>query len=197
MKDELKSRGCFAVYNHPYWSCVTPEDMGLLEGFAAIEVYNHGCEADQGISDSSVFWDLMLRAGSRVNAVAADDSHNEFPDGKPESDAYGGWICVNAPELTRNVIAEAIIAGRYYSSNGPAIKNYGVRNGKVFVECDPVHHVRFVSGALAKGQCVWAQDRKDSLGFAEYTLSEHDPYVRIECINQYGKKAWSNPIFPE
>jgi hypothetical protein len=195
MGEYLRERGLFCIYNHPCWSMVSPADMGTLEGYTAIEIYNHGSEVEQRTGGSPVFWDILLRGGRKIFAAAVDDNHNKYPDDSIYSDSYGGWICVNAARLTHEDIVSAILAGRYYSSAGPVVKHYGVRGGEVFVECSPVKEINFVTDLIGQGQCRRSGDSRDSLTSAAYTLLGTEGYARIECVDQYGKTAWTNPLF--
>jgi hypothetical protein len=194
--DYFNRRGLFCIYNHPCWSMVSPEDLGTLKGYTAIEIYNHGCEVEQRTGGSPVFWDILLRGGNNIFAVATDDNHNKYPDDSVYSDSYGGWIQVNAAELTREDIVSAILAGRYYSSSGPVIKNYGVRGEEIFVECSPVKEINFVTDTIGRGECRRSEDRRDSLTAAAFPLLGTEKYIRIEAVDQYGRTAWTNPLFP-
>lgn len=194
MYEYMADRGNFTIYNHPLWSCATPIDFGMLDGYTALEVFNFSCDLENHTAYGDVYWDMLLCQGSRIFAVATDDNHNKItPD-----DSCGGWICANAPKLTHEDVVSSIIAGRFYSSIGPAIKNYGVQDGEVFVTCEPVHHINFIAGgAVALGRCFWSADGEDSLCGAIYKLHGKEKYVRIECVDKFGKIAWSNPLFPE
>jgi hypothetical protein len=194
MLEFMVDRGNFTIYNHPLWSCTTPIDFGMLDGYTAMEVFNFSCDLENHTAFGDVYWDMLLSQGSKILAVATDDNHNNItPD-----DSCGGWICVNAPRLTHEDIVSSIIAGRFYASSGPVIKNYGVHDGEVFVSCEPVHHINFIAnGAVALGQCLWSLDGGDSLNGAKYKLRGKEKYVRIECVDKFGKIAWSNPLFPQ
>jgi len=197
MMQYFKDRGNFCTYNHPLWSCMTPADFGSLEGYAAMEIYNNACNLSSHTSHGDVYWDMLLCAGHRICGVAADDNHNiktEFPD-----DSCGGWINVNAPELTHDEVVSAIIEGRFYSSTGPVIKNYGVLDGMVFVECSPVNHINIIAGGgIMLGACYWSENIMDnSLTYAEKKLTGKERYIRIECVDHLGRTAWSNPLYPD
>ena len=60
----------------------------------------------------------------------------------------------------------------------------------IAVECRGASKILFLSN------CVWdsqrVQDAKN--GFARYTFSGVDKYVRVELISEDGKMAWSAPI---
>ena len=36
---------------------------------------------------------------------------------------------------------------------------------------------------------------EDELMGGEYKLKGRETYVRAECVDKYGRKAWTNPIF--
>ena len=58
------------------------------------------------------------------------------------------------------------------------------------VECKGASRILFLSNDVWEGQR--SQDAKN--GFARYTFSAVDKYVRIELISEDGKMAWSAPI---
>ena len=184
----LRERGLLAIYNHPRWSRITPEDVGPLSGYAALEVYNHNCEMENHTGYGDGLWDYLLSCGVRVNAVAGDDNHNAH--GMPDS--FGGWIAVYARECSFDSIMTAISVGAYYSSCGPEIFEFGIRGDEVFVECSPVEAVRFVAGGVAGAGSVV---RGCGLTNARMTLSGREQYLRIECVDKQGRTAWSNPIY--
>lgn len=188
---KLRESGNLCIYNHPSWSKTSYEDYGDLKGFTAMEVWNYSGEIANHTANSCTQWDYLLDKGIKIFGVAADDNHNRgIPD-----DSFGGWICVKAPELSRNAIMEAIEDGNFYSSSGPEIYNFGVKDNSVFVSCSPVNHINFVSGpCICGGQSVWG-DGEDSLTTAEWTFGEDAKYVRVECVDKSGHTAWSNPIF--
>lgn len=192
MSKYLKERGNISIYNHPVWSRTTPEDFGDLEGFTALEVYNHGCEVARKTGVAETYWDALLSNGKRVLAVATDDNHNwRIPD-----DSFGGWITVCAKKLTHDNVINSIVEGSYYSSSGPEIFNYGVKNNRVYVVCSPVNHVNFVAGNFIGAGCTkWGEENKDTITEAEFDLLGRERYIRIECVDRYGKKAWSNPLY--
>jgi len=190
MKDIFKDRRCVAIYAHPKWSRVSYEDLADLEGFFAMEIYNGACYFWGNIAESDYHLDMMLRNGKSVNAVASDDNHHTYQIGQ-------GWICVKADALTQKDIMTNIIEGNYYSSSGPEIKDIYVEDNKVHVECSPcraIHMARF----NYPGRSVVSFD-DELLTHAEFDLGEIKPnqpllYIRIECEDERGKKAWSNPI---
>lgn len=190
--DLMESRGCISTYNHPIWSRVDQDDFINTKGLFALEIYNYGTVLESNTGYDTTHWDTMLRKGNKVNAFASDDNHNQ--DILPDS--CGGWIMVQAESLEHDNIVNALIEGNYYSSSGPEIYDFGIKDGVVYVECSPVNNVNFMAGSgINAGFSCWGIPKEDTLTKAEYELKGDESYVRIECIDKYGKTAWSNPIF--
>lgn len=183
--------GCMAVYNHPAWSNVEPAEMGRMDGVFALEVYNHGSELQNHTGYGNWHWDALLRSGVKINAVAGDDNHND-----PELfDSFGGWVEVYAPELTHDAISDALLSGAFYASAGPRIFEYGVAGNEVYVKCSPVQSVRFVAGGVIGAGDVILSAPGIPIEQACMRLDGREQYVRIECVDELGRTAWSNPIY--
>jgi hypothetical protein len=192
MADMLCRHGCIVTYNHPIWSRVSEEEFIHTKGIAALEIFNYNTVNESDTGYDVTYWDRMLRLGYRVNAFASDDNHNEGHF----DDALGGWICVKARTLTHEDIAAAFVAGNYYSSSGPEIRDWGICDGTVWIDCSPVNRINFVSGNIINdGSSVLAEKFTDGLTHGEARLKGHETYVRAECVDKYGRKAWTNPIY--
>lgn len=192
--DMLRDHGCVTTYNHPIWSRVTEEEFIYTEGISALEIFNFNTVQESNTGYDVTYWDRMLRMGRRMNAFASDDNHNE---GLFE-DSCGGWICVQAPDLSHDSIVQNFIDGNYYSSSGPEIHDWGVRDGKVWIDTSAVNHVNFVCGNIINdGITVLGERFKDTLSHAKYQLKGHETYVRVEAVDRYGRTAWTNPIYLE
>lgn len=190
MIEKMTRRGFIAMYNHPLWSRVHEEEFIGVPGYFAVEVYNYCSVNESGIGEDTLHWDMMLRAGHRVFATATDDNHNLglFDD------ALGGWITVKSESLTHDDIISNIIAGNYYSSSGPEIFGWGVKDGVAYVECGDAARVNFiVGGFVGDGATVIAKN--GTLRSAEYKLKGSESYVRAEVVDGNGKTAWTNAIF--
>ena len=137
-----------------------------------------------------MYWDLLLRRGVAVGGIASDDSHHvvDFDD------VFGGWVVVCAESLTRDAIVRALMAGEYYSSSGPAIEGFGVREGVLWVDCSPCERVTMVAGGPIGGNRTVIAPDGHAIEHAEFTLSGHETYVRLECTDASGKTAWSNAL---
>ena len=186
--DEMKGEGQFVVLAHPVWSRMEPEEIRALQGFDAIEVFNTGTERLCHAGRAEVYWDMLLREGRRVLCIACDDTH-----GKTErSDRFAGWIMLNAPELSKGAILDALRAGNYYASMGPQLREVYVEDGMVHVECSPCSEVHVITYP-PRGKAHYAQDTL--LETLDYPLKGGECYVRVECVDENGNIAWSNPIY--
>ena len=188
--DEMKGEGQFVVLAHPVWSRMEPEEIRALQGIDAIEVFNTGTERLCHAGRAEIHWDMLLREGKRVLGIACDDTH-----GKTErSDRFAGWVMVNAPRLDRGAILEALRAGNYYSTMGPEIRDVTIEDGMVHVECSACSEVHVVTYP-PRGKAHYATDCP--LTQIDYPLKGGETYVRVECIDEQGCAAWSNPIYLE
>lgn len=183
----LRNKGMFVFLCHPIWSRTEFEDFKDLDGYFGIEVYNNASELDNHTGFSIVYWDSLLRRGRKVWGVAVDDNHNNL------SDSLGGWVVVNAPKLTVSDVIDALIDGRFYSSTGPSIYDFGIEDGEVYLECSNVKAIHFVTYE-PRGKSFYAKDN-EYLSYARFKLSGEELYVRAECFDERGKIAWTNPIF--
>lgn len=192
LQDDLQAHGCITVYNHPVWSRVKEEDFIHTTGLTALEIYNYGTVNESATGFDTLRWDVMLRNGSHIFATASDDNHN---DGIVE-DSFGGYLMVQAEHLDHESIVNAILEGNYYSSTGPEIYEWGIRDNMVYVSCSPVCRVNFMAGNyINAGGAVVSATGKNDITRAEFELRGNEDYIRIECSDIYGKTAWSNPIF--
>lgn len=192
MADMLARHGCVTTYNHPIWSRVGEDEFAYTEGVSMLEIFNYNTVQESNTGYDVTYWDRMLRRGCHINGFASDDNHNEglFDD------ACGGWVMVKAPELTHDAVVTALLDGCYYSSSGPEIHDWGVRDGVAWVECSNVNHINFVSGNIINdGTTVLGEKFQDTLTGAKNKLKGHETYVRVECVDKYGRAAWTNPIW--
>ena len=191
LSDTLRSYGCIVTYNHPMWSRVEPQEFRDVEGVFALEIYNYDTVNESGTGADTTYWDLILRSGRQMFAFASDDNHNE----NLFDDSCGGWIMVTAPALTHDAIIEAMLRGDYYSSAGPEIYGWGVKDDRVWVECSACERVNFVAGGFINAGTTVIAHSRDGLRRAEFPLRGDETYVRVECVDYAGKTAWSNAIF--
>ncbi len=192
LADELAARGCITTYNHPVWSRVEEREFVDTDGIFGLEIFNYNTVNESGTGYDTAHWDVMLRKGRRIHGFASDDNHNEglFDD------ACGGYVWVKADGLTHDNIISALVEGNYYSSSGPKIYDWGIREGVVYVDCSPVNRVNVIAGGYVNGgRTVMCGSLQETMTRAEYPLNGDETYVRVECVDANGRTAWSNAIF--
>ena len=182
MIDELRSTGHFVIYAHPSWSRRDLTSLAHLEGYDAIEVYNTCCDL-VGAGYADQHYDSLILHGKRPFAVCTDDTHTE-------DCLFGGWVCVKARERSREAIAEALRAGRFYTSQGPEIYDYVLKDGIVTVDCSPASAVRFIT------YDHWGKTvRGNGITHAQFRLRGDEYALRIEIVDEKGLRAFSQPLY--
>lgn len=186
----LQERGMLVTYNHPCWSRVDPEEFTETEGIWALEIFNYDTVLECGEGLDTCDWDRMLREGHKIFAVATDDNHN----GELFEDSCGGWITVHADQLSHDAIIASLLLGNYYSSSGPSIEGFWIREGVVQIDCSPCRRINFITGGrIGSSRTILAGDQE--LTHAEYALPAGMRYVRAECVDASGRTAWTNPLY--
>jgi len=186
--EKARSQGSFLIWAHPHWSGNTVAD-GLRHDFHGIEVYNHFPEMAIGKGNGAFHWDSVLEQQPDMLGLATDDNH--FVEGYPPQ--VGGWIMVNAPELSPEAIMASIRKGNFYSSSGPDFKSIYIEKGnRVVAETSPIVHARLI-GPATKGK--WkAEVDKRNVTKTNFRIPDDWAFARLEIEDAFGKKAWSNPL---
>lgn len=192
--DELRARGCIVFYNHPLWSRVEGYEFEHIRGLTALEIFNYGTVEESGTGLDTTYWDRMLRRGIDIYGYASDDNHNasDLPD------SCGGRVLVISDELEHDAIIRALMSGSFYSTSGPEIYAFGVSGDLVYVRSSSCERVNFICGGhINAGGTVIARNAggKKSLREAAFRLRGDETYVRAECVDEYGRTAWTNAIF--
>ncbi len=188
--DEMKGLGFFACYNHPYWSLQNYDDYKNLRGFWGMEIYNHGCEHDGLYGYHPQSYDEMLRLGNRLFCVATDDNHNSYPFGHPLCDSFGGFTMVKAEELTYQAVIDALLAGNFYCSMGPEIKELYVEDGNLVVKTSPVEKIYIKMEGRNCYKAVAAPG--ETITEASFPLKGNEVYIRVDVQDGRGHHANSN-----
>jgi predicted metal-dependent phosphoesterase TrpH len=176
------------IVAHPYWSALTTELLDRLEGVSFLEVYNHGCEVEDGLGYSHYVWDQLLARGKQWNAVAVDDSHWAI------NDHGGGWVMIKAPDRSAAAVTDALAAGSFYSSAGPVIEDFQVEGRTARVRCSAAASILFrCNGSLGNG--MHRAKEGEELTAAEHVLPGRAKFLRAEVTDAQGRKAWTNPIY--
>jgi len=185
--DRIRQQGGLAIIAHPAWSLLTHDDLMALKGYHGIEIWNTVSETHSGRGDSTIYGDVLASKGYPTLLLAVDDTHFY------ERDLFGGYIMVNSPGLDQESILEAIRAGRFYCSQGPEIKQIELDAGRVRVWTSPVREIRIMSDSFYCPDRIHRTE-KGFIDQAEYKLKRTDRFVRVECLDDMGRKAWSQFI---
>ncbi len=193
--------GGVAYLAHPYWTGAAASGLSLCEGVAGLEVYNAGCELEVGRGLSTVHWDDLLERGGRYFGIAADDSHHA------DFDSGFAWVWARVAERSQAAVLGALTNGSFYSSMGPLVHELRVEDGSVEVRCSPCSRATLCTGRR-RGSSVSAG--RFGYRYGGEILSESDmgeitgarlerpagsPYGRVELVDSYGRKAWTNPLW--
>jgi hypothetical protein len=187
--DGLRDMGALVFIAHPYWSALTDSDIRDLQNIIGVELYNTGCEVEIGRGFSTVHWDNLLASGMVLDGLAVDDAHR-YTD-----DAPGGWVWVKASRLTEDRIIDSLSKGLFYATTGPKIIDIEVEGDTINVESSPVDTITFHSQGPS-GNSVHRVG-EGMLTHATHKFKPDHMYVRVECVDGGGRKAWSNPIYTE
>jgi hypothetical protein len=179
----------FVFIAHPAWSSLTLADVIDLEGYIGVEVYNTGCHYEVGRGDSGTQWDDLLARGKKVFGFAVDDAHFKIQD------AWVGYIMVKAAACNQDEILAAVKAGHFYASTGPQIHNLEIDGNRLLVECSPCWEVRVICPLPGRGTTAYRAGHQPPHTSVELDISPGTVPFRIECLDEVGNKAWSNPIW--
>ena len=187
------------IINHPYWSKVEYDQILPLKRLMGVEVFNYCSYVLENVGEAYACWDALLRNGMRLWGTAVDDTHNFFPIESGGNDAFGGYIMVKARSLTQDDLMEAIAAGSFYGTAGPEIKEFYVEDGMVHFTCSPVSRI-FFNGHQRQIRFKWAEpgEQLTELVYPLYgdtKYGEREKYIRAECYDAQGRKAFTNPIW--
>ncbi len=191
MLDMLNDHDMLAVIAHPYWSALRDEHLSAAQGYVGIEIFNTTCWTHVGKGYSLTYWDNLLYEGRVVWGLAVDDAHCH----PGLDDLGGGWIVVGADELSEKAIVKAIRNGRFYASQGPTIAEWRIEDSEVYVRCSPVE--RIYIHAPNGGGWVRIAPQGMTITEARFKFDEMPLYLRATCIDERGRRAWTNPVLRE
>ena len=209
----IRGAGGLAYIAHPWWSGHRADELGDFSGVTGVEVFNAGCETEQGRGNSEAQWDLWLSAGHRLTAIAADDLHT------PGFESFRAWTMVHAAERSREAVLAALAAGRSYATTGPRISTIAVDGEALHVRSTPArsitvlaqppygarvnaghHEIAFFGSRLATadghgGEGIIEGDWLTGADFPRLAGAAGLRYVRVVVTDPHGRSAWSNPIW--
>ena len=183
MIEEMHGWGLKTFYCHPEWSGTTWHDFRCLQHLFGTEIWNSGCaienEQDNG---NGLYWDEALDEGRKNWGIAVDDGHQMEHHCR-------GWVMVKS-ENNAAAILQALEDGAFYSSCGPEIHDFYVRDGRACVDCSEAAAVSFHTLRYPLRKTAG-----NHLTHAECDLREGIRYVRAVVTDAEGRRAWTNPIF--
>jgi len=180
--------GAFVGIAHPNRYSLTLEEAVQIDAAQAIEVFNHTTVTHNDRPDSWWLCDQLCARGRRMLAFGADDAHfMTRPDG------FGCWIQVKAAALDPDQLLAALIAGQFYTSQGPDLLDVSVKDGRIRVTCSPAVAI-FVSG---RGS-IARQTRGVDLTQVSFSIDAfRNAYFRVTIVDSDGRRAWTNPVWPD
>ena len=190
--------GAFVVMLHPGLNnlpLAAADGLPRLDALHAVEVYNHHLAtlANPDGANGAYMLDGLLERGRRLLVNAGDDAHFDDP-----KDRFGGWVEVHCGRLDPAALLESLKAGRYYSTQGPSLRELLVDGDRLRVQTSEVYAI-----SLTGGGDRWqsAQERTGgeggSITEAEFDLAPfRGSYCRVTVVDEDGRRAWSNPVWP-
>lgn len=195
--ERIHAAGGLANIAHPAWSLDTPDQLTRYgRVFDMTEIYNSVSGLPRNARPySGLIVDMVASRGYCLPLVADDDVHFY----EPGYDACRSFIMVEAEDCTREAILQAIMAKRFYATQGPELyvrveRAAEGRDGRIVVDCSPVCEIVYYSNM------VWNNHRADTapegerLTHSEYIPHPNDRFVRVEVRDAAGNMAWSQII---
>lgn len=178
--------GFFVCYNHPRWSLENYADYSGYDGLWGVEIFNYSC-LREGLYDYDInVFDDFLRDGKMIYASCGDDNHLKV-------NQFGAFVMVNAASLTYDNIINALLNGNFYSSMGPEIYEIYTENNKVYIKCSKAKQIT-VSTSGRRSESRNTQNG-EYLTEAVFDIFEDDGYIRLDVIDEFGKRANTQAYF--
>ncbi|MGE3797281.1 MAG: phosphotransferase, partial [Thermomicrobiales bacterium] len=171
---------------HPSWYAVSLEDALSIDVAHAVEIYNHTAHHHNDKGDSTALIEQLLMQGRKVHILATDDAHfNSRPD------FFGGWVMVKSDSLDPDSILTALKAGHYYSSQGPQLVDVTVTDTVVQVKSSPVQSMYLTGPGSLVERLRGERLTSETLPLKRFK----DQYCRVTVVDEFGRRAWTNPIW--
>jgi len=181
-------QGALCIMAHPHWCANTLGDAARL-GLDGVEIYNHVCRWLNGKGDGAPYWTAAMETNPQSLGFAVDDCHL----GPDHPGWNGGWVMVNAPELTQESIMENIRSGNYYSTCGPEFHSITLDGNTLHLQTSGVQFIRLV-GPASHGYRV-GNFKGELLTEASFTIPADWEYVYVDIEDNQGRRAWTNHLF--
>ncbi len=190
-----KDSGFFVTYNHPTWSLEEYAQYINYNNMHAFEMFNGSCIASGYDDYNPRVYDDLLRNGKRIFCIGADDNHNEKDRNTRRWDSGVGFTVIKAPELKYKAIADALVNGDFYSSEGPSINALWLENGKIHIECADADKIVMTTGRRRTD--ILHAENNEPLTSADFDVFKEDIYIRITVTDKSGKHACTNAYFAD
>lgn len=190
--------GAFMVMLHPGLNnlpLAAVDELPELRAVHAVEIYNHNMAAGAfpDGAHGAYMLDGLLEKGYRVLVNAGDDAHFGHP-----KDRFGGWVEVHCERLDPEALLDSLKAGRYYSTQGPSLRELLIEGDSLRVEASNVYAITLTGGGdrwLSGAQRT--SEGGEPIAEADFDLRPfHGSYCRVTVVDLAGRRAWSNPIWP-
>jgi hypothetical protein len=192
-----RAAGAFVVMLHPGLNnlpVAAAEGSPALDAVHAVEIYNHNgaMAALPDRADGAYMLDGLLESGRKLLVNAGDDAHFGHP-----RDRFGGWIEVHSAHLDPDLLLASMKAGRYYSTQGPSIRELIINGNILLVKTSEAYAINLTTGGDRWQSGDERHDQTGNISEAEFDLTPfRDSYCRLIVVDPTGKRAWSNPIWP-
>lgn len=223
--NRIHRAGGTPVFNHPNfrWQ-LSVSDLVPDRPCRLFEVWNGHPAAHNDGDDSHLstddMWDSILTDGGVLYGVASDDAHHFAHWGPEYSNPGRGWVMVDASELTSPALADALVRGWFYSSNGVMLGDYAVTDEEIRLVVDARATSLEIAKAETIGQPVSGQVdegvtvefigphgevlQSSAEGQATYRRSASNAYARARVTvvvnSESGRvayRAWAQPVFED
>ena len=114
---------------------------------------------------------------------------------KGMDDYFGGFVMIKAKTLTYEAITEALFAGDFYASTGPAFHEIYIEDGKLYIHTSDAVSIGLTTDGR-KTKCAYASEG-ETLNSAVFLLDFEYKYFRITVKDFRGNYAYTNAFFAE
>ncbi len=190
-----RDAGFFITYNHPTWSRETYPEYIEYEGMHAFEMFNGSCNVSGYEDYNPRVYDDILCSGKRIFAIGADDNHNTHPDDSRRCDSGIAYTVIKADKLEYKAITDALVAGNFYSSEGPSIDELYIEDGKIHIKCSAADQI--ICNYQCRGANVVLDETGDGVTEASFDAPTDKGYLRLTVVDKQGRHACTNAYFPE
>jgi len=182
-----RDAGFFVTYNHPTWSQESYPEYINYSGMHAMEMFNGSC-LEMGYDEYNPrVYDDILRSGKRICCIGADDNHNKRPD------AFVAFTMINANSLAYGDITSALLAGKFYASEAPEIRELYYEDGKIHIETTAAREIA-VNCETRRSRHIYSEDGKE-ITCADIEIPDDAGYFRITVTDSAGHRATTNAYF--